>query len=75
MCVKDLDAISYYFVKDEVFHVIPVFMRVAVTYRSVDKPAQITTLKFPSRTLLFLIGRAVFNYPAGFATLPGFVDP
>ena len=57
-----------YFTGAACFHfVVPVFVNAAVANRTVDKPAEIAAFKFPGRTLLFLIGRTVFQFPARFA--------
>ena len=39
---------------------VPGAVNFTVTYGAIDKPAKISTLKFPGRALLFLFGGAVF---------------
>ena len=50
-------------------------MNVAVANRTVDKPAKVTTLKFPGRAPFLLFGSTVFYSPAWFAAFPSAVNP
>jgi len=43
----------------------PVFMNITVANGATDKPAKIAGLKFPCRTLAFLLTRTRFYIPAG----------
>ena len=57
------------------FHfVIPIFVNAAFANRTIDKPAKVSTLKFPGRTLFFLFGSTVFYSPAWFAAFAAVID-
>ncbi|UCG65635.1 MAG: hypothetical protein JSW12_00830 [Deltaproteobacteria bacterium] len=42
-----------------------------MTYRSVDKPAEVPTLKFPCRAILPGFSRTLFNHPTGLVVPTG----
>ncbi len=58
------------------FHLVfPVFVNLTFANRTIDKPAKVSALKFPGRTLFLLFGRTVFYSPAWFSVFPAAIYP
>ncbi len=64
MCSR-LKQVRKYFTRPANFHLLfPVLAYLALTIGAVDKPAEISGLKFPGRTLFPLVARTFFYNPA-----------
>ena len=48
---------------------LPIFMNLSLTYRPINKPAEMPALKFPCGALLLYLLGAGLNGPTGFALL------
>lgn len=68
--------VGKYFTRPANLHFfLPIFLCTSLTHGSIYKPAQISGLKFPGRTLFLLFGGTFLYYPARFAAFTIFIHP